>query len=101
MIRRPPRSTLTDTLFPDTRLFRSDRRRAGVDRREDRRRRQPVERGDPLGVEAILPLWPIRRGGAFVDWFQRRKGPAERQRERHARKERQRRRGKQRGQNAR
>src|SRR3546814_12835809 len=25
MIRRPPRSTLTDTLFPDTTLFRSDR----------------------------------------------------------------------------
>src|SRR3546814_16309693 len=24
MIRRPPRSTLTDTLFPDTTLFRSD-----------------------------------------------------------------------------
>src|SRR3546814_2186032 len=26
MIRRPPRSTRTDTLFPDTALFRSDRR---------------------------------------------------------------------------
>src|SRR3546814_4822628 len=26
MIRRPPRSTLTDTLFPDTTLFRSRRR---------------------------------------------------------------------------
>src|SRR3546814_14635374 len=26
MIRRPPRSTLTDTLFPYTTLFRSDRR---------------------------------------------------------------------------
>src|SRR3546814_16378977 len=25
MIRRPPRSTRTDTLFPDTTLFRSDR----------------------------------------------------------------------------
>src|SRR3546814_14897377 len=29
MIRRPPRSTLTDTLFPYTTLFRSDRREAG------------------------------------------------------------------------
>src|SRR3546814_5089594 len=27
MIRRPPRSTLTDTLFPYTTLFRSDRQR--------------------------------------------------------------------------
>src|SRR3546814_11709379 len=29
MIRRPPRSTLTDTLFPYTTLFRSDDRRRG------------------------------------------------------------------------
>src|SRR3546814_18323722 len=29
MIRRPPRSTLTDTLFPDTTLFRSALRRDG------------------------------------------------------------------------
>src|SRR3546814_15273325 len=36
MIRRPPRSTRTDTLFPYTTLFRS------VPRRRDRR---PVERG--------------------------------------------------------
>src|SRR3546814_4973449 len=34
MIRRPPRSTRTDTLFPYTTLFRSTHRRAG-----DRRRR--------------------------------------------------------------
>src|SRR3546814_9965684 len=30
MIRRPPRSTRTDTLFPYTTLFRSDRRIAGT-----------------------------------------------------------------------
>src|SRR3546814_8043198 len=30
MIRRPPRSTRTDTLFPYTTLFRSSRRRRGV-----------------------------------------------------------------------
>src|SRR3546814_2141786 len=30
MIRRPPRSTRTDTLFPYTTLFRSVRRRGGV-----------------------------------------------------------------------
>src|SRR3546814_7707480 len=35
MIRRPPRSTRTDTLFPYTTLFRSDRR--GVRRRRSRR----------------------------------------------------------------
>src|SRR3546814_15355228 len=34
MIRRPPRSTRTDTLFPYTTLFRS---RAGLDRRPRRR----------------------------------------------------------------
>src|SRR3546814_6343396 len=32
MIRRPPRSTLTDTLFPYTTLFRSPSRRATVPR---------------------------------------------------------------------
>src|SRR3546814_10162460 len=31
MIRRPPRSTRTDTLFPYTTLFRSPLRRAGID----------------------------------------------------------------------
>src|SRR3546814_976534 len=41
MIRRPPRSTRTDTLFPDTTLFRS-RHPA---RRADRRRGRP--RSDP------------------------------------------------------
>src|SRR3546814_6936385 len=36
MTRRPPRSTLTDTLFPYTTLFRSDRhRRRRRDQRED------------------------------------------------------------------
>src|SRR3546814_7635952 len=32
MIRRPPRSTRTDTLFPDTTLFRSSRQSAFPDR---------------------------------------------------------------------
>src|SRR3546814_10573214 len=30
MLRRPPRSTRTDTLFPYTTLFRSDARRGGI-----------------------------------------------------------------------
>src|SRR3546814_10560667 len=41
MIRRPPRSTRTDTLFPYTTLFRSG---AGV-RRHPRQRRPPVRTG--------------------------------------------------------
>src|SRR3546814_19375376 len=40
MIRRPPRSTRTDTLFPYTTLFRSVRRRA-------------VERRDPQAMEIL------------------------------------------------
>src|SRR3546814_13312017 len=35
MIRRPPRSTRTDTLFPDTTLFRSDAGYQGVGKREE------------------------------------------------------------------
>src|SRR3546814_1351614 len=37
MIRRPPRSTRTDTLFPYTTLFRSRRARGGAARRSDPR----------------------------------------------------------------
>src|SRR3546814_6616928 len=37
MIRRPPRSTLTDTLFPYTTLFRSEGGRPGARRTEARR----------------------------------------------------------------
>src|SRR3546814_2662704 len=39
MIRRPPRSTRTDTLFPYTTLFRSPRGRGPGRHRADRRRR--------------------------------------------------------------
>src|SRR3546814_15627790 len=35
MLRRPPRSTRTDTLFPYTTLFRSDARQAGCAARVD------------------------------------------------------------------
>src|SRR3546814_13104871 len=72
MIRRPPRSTRTDTLFPYTTLFRSPvargqagyeladakgRQRAlrrGIDRRDEQLRLvrpalQRVQRGEPLG----------------------------------------------------
>src|SRR3546814_5508581 len=46
MIRRPPRSTRTDTLFPYTTLFRSDGRRGhrrGGRRRESSRRNRCAE----------------------------------------------------------
>src|SRR3546814_7150643 len=39
MIRRPPRSTRTDTLFPDTTLFRSGRSRGSIPRRSSGSRR--------------------------------------------------------------
>src|SRR3546814_7414389 len=58
-----------------------DQRRAKVDRGEDRRRGQLVERGDAPGIEAILPRRRVGCGGAVG--FQSRKGPAERHRDRH------------------
>src|SRR3546814_9829988 len=63
MIRRPPRTTRTDTLFPYTTLFRSDggcRCRAAppvVGTRHPAQRR-----GSDCGVDNSLP----RRGGAVV-----------------------------------
>src|SRR3546814_4511749 len=56
MIRRPPRSTLTDTLFPYTTLFRSRHRAPrGIDLSRARRvahspRRFPFRRGFPDGA---------------------------------------------------
>src|SRR3546814_5551970 len=41
MIRRPPRSTRTDTLFPYTTLFRSDAVQRTIGRRFDRRAVEP------------------------------------------------------------
>src|SRR3546814_436937 len=70
MIRRPPRSTRTDTLFPYTTLFRSDPRRSlPVRRYGDGRRRgwtagisqvlKPCEQlADPERNRAILVGWP-------------------------------------------
>src|SRR3546814_6052852 len=60
MIRRPPRSTRTDTLFPYTTLFRS--LAAERQRREDR---QLVRRVDAVDVEAGIGLGiaePLRLG---------------------------------------
>src|SRR3546814_17815819 len=69
MIRLPPRSTRTDTLFPYTTLFRSDlafRQSCGVDRRgllHD-------SIVDPAARGRLLPLdvpWPLCRGGGADD----------------------------------
>src|SRR3546814_18508525 len=54
MIRRPPRSTRTDTLFPYTTLFRSD---AG----DDRDRRRPAGDGAvPRMAERGGGVWAVR-----------------------------------------
>src|SRR3546814_1165904 len=81
MIRRPPRSTRTDTLFPDTTLFRSPqgRRHAAGRRRGQGIRHRLVTRlggqghdparrprGDRRELRAHPPLEPRRHGRAPV-----------------------------------
>src|SRR3546814_14349694 len=75
MIRRPPRSTRTDTLFPYTTLFRSpgrglraarqegSRRRAGQSHRRDGNRRGPGQagRGDHRSEEHTSELQSLMR----------------------------------------
>src|SRR3546814_4116789 len=63
MIRRPPRSTRTDTLFPYTTLFRSLRRVVGAlpgDGEQAEEARQvhdvPVARGDQVGQELLRAM---------------------------------------------
>src|SRR3546814_5571128 len=71
--RRPPRSTRTDTLFPDTTLFRSARH---VDRSAHRLRQlQRLEGaqakarrlGRGKGLEQVVPDEIARHAAAFVD----------------------------------
>src|SRR3546814_20676003 len=58
MIRRPPRSTRTDTLFPYTTLFRS----VGAKRLDDRRPDQPLDIGARRVVGTQLgPLLGVER----------------------------------------
>src|SRR3546814_8585103 len=57
MLRRPPRSTRTDTLFPYTTLFRSHRRQGLRGRHSGRARR--VTAGQRAGCRALVG------GGAF------------------------------------
>src|SRR3546814_11258182 len=63
MIRRPPRSTRTDTLFPYTTLFRSGHFRAGVidtDMIEQRRTGAPGAQLRQLGLEHVDTLLHAR-----------------------------------------
>src|SRR3546814_2193000 len=54
MIRRPPRSTRTDTLFPYTTLFRSGRPRRAAER-------QYIEPAQMIGGEQHIALQPFAR----------------------------------------
>src|SRR3546814_11997081 len=92
MIRRPPRSTRTDTLFPYTTLFRSFRsavhrqRRAGAlprpHRRRDRRPGDGLPAATPQGPP-VLPVLPVQgpartvgTGPALLRSVQGRREPA-------------------------
>src|SRR3546814_18841291 len=63
MIRRPPRSTRTDTLFPYTTLFRSHRR-AAAPSRQQRRTAPPATRAQRLSDPSDVKS-PRRNPRAF------------------------------------
>src|SRR3546814_15125390 len=79
MIRRPPRSTRTDTLFPYTTLFRSSSPRCWAEPwKEDREREAKSGRRDPLGghrgsagvqrqAGATESCWAVARPGRGRD----------------------------------
>src|SRR3546814_3342322 len=60
MIRRPPRSTRTDTLFPYTTLFRSNRHRFAAPGEFDRV-------GEQIGDDLHQPVLVRKDGGAGRD----------------------------------
>src|SRR3546814_3088743 len=63
MIRRPPRSTRTDTLFPYTTLFRSPEIRAGARRLGQDQGSDEARPGrDHRGNQGVGPARPRRRG---------------------------------------
>src|SRR3546814_9260456 len=92
MNRRTPRSTRTDTLFPYTTLFRSDRRRAGdlADEDEEDRvadpeaRRDEGYRDDVEGDDGAAEIKGRRDGGGQADGAERAgdRGPRVRDEER-------------------
>src|SRR3546814_14703941 len=58
MIRRPPRSTRTDTLFPYTTLFRSPGRGRAVPPRVDPDRAWPRDAEEFPGALSAMPITP-------------------------------------------
>src|SRR3546814_3021260 len=81
MIRRPPRSTRTDTLFPYTTLFRSVRQPALDPRfRAARRPRRLADRAPPPGRRAGDPAGQpdhaVAAGGAALDRLRGRRAAA-------------------------
>src|SRR3546814_15837927 len=69
MIRRPPRSTRTDTLFPYTTLFRSERRGGGL--RSDRLRAVLRRQFLDPGQRDLLELLRDQRGAVHGHSHQR------------------------------
>src|SRR3546814_1966431 len=64
MIRRPPRSTRTDTLFPYTTLFRAGR--AGVRRAAVPARMRVAAGSDAAGLNACVLVQPMRGNGYAI-----------------------------------
>src|SRR3546814_9238030 len=64
MIRRPPRSTRTDTLFPYTTLFRSDQPDAAGDHHRALFRRLRIGDRQPDDRGQRCALWCLHRPGA-------------------------------------
>src|SRR3546814_1417544 len=80
MIRRPPRSTRTDTLFPYTTLFRfASHRRRRRERAEPGHERDDPERGGGLQRDAAAE---IRKRRALPRWLIQGQGQGWRQPER-------------------
>src|SRR3546814_3293288 len=66
MIRRPPRSTRTDTLFPYTTLFRSRTGRRGIARLLPERTGAALHQGNGTGREAGEVLGLTAAGGGVA-----------------------------------
>src|SRR3546814_12333712 len=64
MIRRPPRTTRTDTLFPDTTLFRS---RIQACDQDDVEVENTLLALNMFGIPCAFSLW-LQQDGADVDW---------------------------------
>src|SRR3546814_10562663 len=74
MIRRPPRSTRTDTLFPYATLFRSNARSGAAHRRAVRGGGESQPRGGVRGALGGLPCRRHRAGAALALRGSRRAG---------------------------